>query len=245
MTDEATTIVEVEKKAADFSSTFDTATIEFAKGADAFDAYAVMVPKVCGGTEDEFRTAFADFRAAAERGISLKSIEKDLAAFKVTKSIIKELAKGHAHITKFTITEEKDDDGKITTPGFTPKLTYVLEYIPEVEEVKNDKDEITTEAVAASAIIKVIAGKVSTRSVGKGEKKGRVSAFVAWEKTGKKQGDTFVILKTKGSDGKVDGYKVDGRFVGKGKLTKFLLDVHPNSKTIAHMRSYPEMKIGG
>lgn len=245
MTDEVTTIVETEtEEKADFSKIMGRANIKFALGADVFDAYADIVPDVCGGTKEEFLAAFADFRLAAERDISLKTIEKDVIAYKVPKSLITKLAKGQDHIAQFTITEVKDSDGKITTPGFAPKLMYVLEFIAEVEEVKNAKGEITTEAKAANAILKVISGKVTTRTTGKGDKKGRISAFIAWKNTGKKQGDTFVIVPTKGSDGKVDGYKVDGRFVAFRKLTSFLLAVYPDSHTIAHMKSYPDMKIG-
>lgn len=219
-----------------FISTFATAMTKFDEGTEAFDAYASLVPQVCGGTETDFRSAFEAFRQSALRTESLKVIEKDADSYKVPKSLISRLAKGHAYISEFTISEVKDDDGKVITPAFTPKLTYIIEYIPATGEGDDAKPE--------SAKLRVIAGKVSTRSVGKGEKKGRISAFVAWDKTGKAQGDTFVIIKTKGNDGKVDGYKVDGRFVGKGKLTQFLLKMHPNSKTVAHMRTYPELKLG-
>jgi len=240
MADEATTTEVIEEKA-DFSKIMGRANIKFAEGKDVFDAYAAIVPDVCGGTEAEFRSAFAMFRQKAERDVSIKSIEKDLTSYKVPVSIVKKLAKGNDHITKFTVAPIKDAEGKVTTPGYTPKLTYVVEFIPGTEEKKNDDGEVIAPAKADSAKLKLIVGKVSTRSTGSGTKKGRISMLNAW-KFGKKKGDKF---KLEACDGGTKYYAEGdtlGRFVKKGELTGYLKRVEGDSETIKHAASYDGMK---
>lgn len=194
-----------------------------------FKSMAAMAPTFFGVDSDTFTTAFHKVRADVARAEGFKTLTDTVGKVNVTKGILNTLAIGQEWIEENTILEVKDSEGKVTTPGFVPKLSWSIEYTPS-----NGEDS----KPVAKLVCSIGAAKRTRRVSKEGDKRGRISAFVAWDKTGKVQGDTFKIEKTSG------GYKVDGRFVGKGKLTGFLLKVYPNSKTIEKMKQYPEMNIG-
>lgn len=194
-----------------------------------FKAMANMAPTFFGVDSDTFTKAFHKVRADASRAEGFKTLSETVAKAGITKGILNVLAQGQAWVEENTIQEVKDKDDNITTAGFVPKLSWSIDYVPA-----NGEDS----KAVAKLVCSIGAARRPRRVSKEGDKKGRISAYVAWDKTGKVQGDTFNIVKCDG------GYKVDGRFVNKGKLTGFLLSVHPNSKTIEKMKQYPEMNIG-
>ncbi len=199
-----------------------TARAALEKGETAFGLYCDSVPGVRGCTKAQVIAEFNTAKLQAERGDSFKALSKKCEGYKVPKSVISLLLAGAKHVADYTVAEVKDGD-TVTTEGFTPKLTFIVELA--AKEKADDEDK---------GIFKVLSGRVGTRAAkgGKVGGKSRISAFIAWEKTGKVKGDGFKILKTDG------GYKVDGRFVQKGKLTAFLVKVHPKSHTVQKLRDY-------
>lgn len=195
----------------------------------SFKSMAAMAPTFFGVDSDTFTKAFHKVRADVARQEGFKTLSEAVGKAGITKGLMNILAQGQTWIEENTILEVKDSADKVITAGFVPRLSWAIEYTPS-----NGED-----SKAVAKLICSIGGAKRTRRVSKeGDKKGRISAYVAWDKTGRDQGDTFKIEKCTG------GYKVDGRFVAKGKLTGFLLKVYPNSKTIEKMKQYPEMNIG-
>jgi len=225
---------------AKFSDMFAVATEEFNKGdTKGFAAYADMVAKVTGSTAEDFLAAFTLHRAKAAQESSITAINEFAATRTVTKTVMALLNKCHDHVKAFTIAEVKDSEDKVTTPGYKPKLTVVIEYTPSTGE-GNDM-------VAAKAAFKVIAGKVSTRSGGGkgGTKKGRISLMNAYKWVNKNidGGERFKLEAA--DDGGTRYWPAGdtgaGRYIPKKGLTKFLLAVENDCETLNHARSYDGM----
>lgn len=223
----------------DFSSILPIALKRFAKGKDAFDKYCGGVAQMYDCDESVFRAYFVTAQMTAARDSDFATFSKRVDGWRATKSLVAILKSGTEFITAHSIAAVKEDD-KVITPASTPRLSYSLTFVPGIEEVKTD-GKVTTAAKADSVILKVTQGRASTRSSSGGTKKGRISAFVAWKSV--KADEDFTIVQTKDSNKKVNGYKVDGRWVAKGGLTKFLKDVYPTCATLDKMRQYPEMNI--
>lgn len=195
-----------------------------AKGEKAFITFSKVAVTMFKGISDiQFRAAFEMVRADAARIESFGQLEKEAKGYKVTSKLISILQDGAAHVKTYSIAEVKKGD-KVVTESFTPKLTYILELTGE--------DTVT---------LKVIDGKIGKRSAnGTVGSNSRISAFIAWGR-GAKKGDTFKVVKVTNSEGKVTGYKVDGRAVasrGKGGLSAYILKMHPKSETTKILVSY-------
>lgn len=206
------------------------------KSPKTFKSLAGMAEAFWGVSAEVFTAAFHNQRAQAQREAGFATLLDTVSKVNVTKGILNTLEIGQAWIVENTIQEVKDSAGVVTTKGFTPKLSWSIEYTPKSDE---DSSGLAWNA-SAKLVCSIGAKRRGTRAVKEGDKKGRISAFVAWDKHGSKgeNADTFQIEKVEG------GYKVDGRIVAKGGLTKFLLSVHGDSKTIRKMKEYPEMKLG-
>lgn len=191
----------------------------FEKGTKSFDTFAKAAEGVMGCTPAVFKAAFESVRVQAAMAESFGNVAKEATSYKVPKTILKILKQGAEHVAAFTVAEVKEGD-KVTTPAFTPRVTFAFEYDSEADTAK----------------LVAIQGRVSSR-VAKGGTPGtnsRISAYVAW-KRGAKAGDTFKVTKAD------KGYKVDGRFVPSrqnGGLAGYVLKAHPNSKTTEILKSY-------
>lgn len=210
----------------------------FAKGPEAFKQLTAAAEVVWGCDSDTFLKAFNAQKFDAARGVSFANVATEAKGFKPTKGLLKILAFGAEHVKAFSVTEQKDSDGKVTTPAQAPRLTYVVEYTPAVVEQKDSKGKVTVTASDATATLAVTAGRV--RSKGKASEGANISAPNAVKK-GIAAGDTFKLETVKDSNGKTEGFKVDGRFVPSkknGGLCRYILKVHPNSHSAAILRDH-------
>jgi len=195
----------------------------YAKGKKDFDAFAnVAITMFQGVTAIQFKAAFESVRAEAARAGDFATLASDAKGYTVPAKLKKIVLSGQDFVKKHSIPEKKKGD-KVVTPAFTPKIQFLLEI---------DGDNVT---------LAVVQGRIGKRSAnGTVGANSRISAFVAWER-GKKKGDTFKVVKVKDSEGKVKGYKVDGRPVasrGKGGLATYILKMHPKSHTTAILVNY-------
>jgi len=202
----------------------------FNAGKESFEGFCAAA-KILYRVEPEiFKAAFAKQRIGAARDAGFVALQKQAAGKTVTKPILALLELGAKFVTDHTIHEVKKGE-EIVVAGYTPKVSFVVELIPGVD------------GKPAKGAIQVVLGAIRTRASKGGTKSpnSRISAFVAWDKTGSKKGDKFKVVKVKDSNGKLSGYKVDGRIVKKGGLTDYLVKMYPNSATVQKLRDYGQV----